>query len=85
MMHAESYSPRRAPAADARCAMARTYDDNASRERNHGQKVDWFKAKLRSLDFRYLAVVLQPKFKKTVEVDQFDVNGAIAGFATRLP
>ena len=58
---------------------------NASRERNHGQKVDWLKAKLRSLDFRYLAVVLQPKFKKTVEVDQFDVSGAVAGFATRLP
>jgi hypothetical protein len=47
--------------------------------------VDWFKAKLRSLDLRYLAVVLQPKFKKAVEIDQFDVNGAIAGFATRLP
>jgi len=47
--------------------------------------VDWFKAKLRSTDFRYLAVVLQPKFKKAVKVDQFDVNGAIAGLATRLP
>ena len=43
------------------------------------------KAKLRSLDFRYLAVVLQPEFEKTVEVDQFDVNGAVAGFATRFP
>ena len=29
--------------------------------------------------------MLQPKFKKTVEVDQLDVNGTIAGFATRLP
>ncbi len=29
--------------------------------------------------------MLQPKLKKTVEVDQFDVNGAMAGFATRLP
>jgi len=47
--------------------------------------VDRFKAKLRSPDFRYLAVVLQPEFKKTVKVDQFDVNGAMAGFATRLP
>ena len=56
-----------------------------SGERNHGQKVDRFKAKLRSPDFRYLAVVLQPKFKKTVEVDQLDVNGAMAGFATRFP
>jgi hypothetical protein len=29
--------------------------------------------------------VLQPEFEKTVEVDQFDVNGAVAGFATRFP
>ena len=56
-----------------------------SRERNNGQKVDWFKAKLGSLDFRYLAVVLQPEFEKTVEVDQLDVNGPMAGFATRFP
>ena len=59
-------------------------DSNGSGERDHGQKVDWFKAKLRSLDFRYLAVVLQPEFKKTIEVDELNVNGAIAGFAARL-
>ncbi|MEH2543978.1 anti-sigma-K factor RskA [Bradyrhizobium sp. AZCC 2262] len=67
------------------CVRRDDVESNASRERDHRQKVDGFKAKLGSFDFRYLAVVLQPEFEKTVEVDQLDVNGAMAGFATRLP
>jgi len=46
--------------------------------------VDRLKPKLRSLDLGYLAVMLQPQFEETIEVDQFDVNGAVAGLAPRF-
>jgi len=36
-----------------------------------------FEPQLRSLEFGYLAVVLQPEFEKAVEIDQFDVSGAV--------
>lgn len=43
-----------------------------------------FKTELRSLCFRNLVVVLQPEFQEPIKIDQFDMDGPVTSFATRL-